>query len=250
MIRILIVHKPGLTRDLLVKALSHESEVQSTAPVDTAQAALVAMTQQVYDVLLVDYHLPDAQVTTLLREASKEFQSVRVVVIGLPDDSDAIVACLELGAAGYVCQADTMQDLVQKVHGAVRGEAMLSPAVAGLLITRLGTLARLVAESNGYATGDVVTQRVALSPRERELVRLLSLGYRNQEIADALQIAVKTVERHVHNILAKLDVHSREQAVMVVHQLALAEARADVGFISQPDRTMPVAMSSGKVSWS
>jgi len=229
MIRTLIVHNICLIGDLMAKALNDEQDVQVVASAATPQEAMVALTQHACDVMLVNFQLPDQGAIELVRMAAKSHEDVRIVVTGLIDSQTAILHCLELGACGYVREEDSVADLVRTLRHAARGEAMVSPAVAGALISRVAELKRLATEVNGYHDISLQEQATELTEREREILALLGQGYSNRQIAEELVITVGTVKNHVHNILDKLDVHTRKQAAMVARQLALGEAKADKG---------------------
>ena len=229
MIRTLIVHNVCLISDLLSKALNDEQDVQVVGRAATPQEALTSLAHDACDVMLVNFQLPDQGAIELVRMAGKHFGHVRIVVTGLIDSQTAILHCLELGASGYIREDDSVYDLIRAVRHAARGEAMVSPAVAGALISRVAELKRLATEVNGYHDISVQEQATELTEREREILGLLGQGYSNRQIAEELVITVGTVKNHVHNILDKLDVHTRKQAAMVARQLALGEAKADKG---------------------
>jgi DNA-binding NarL/FixJ family response regulator len=164
---------------------------------------------------------------TLIHAIVKQFDDVKIVIAGLAESQTAIVQCLEAGAAGYVLESEGVEQLMAVVGHTVVREALISPSVAAALIARVTELKRLATELNGYHESDMEQQATELTEREREILALLSEGYNNREIAEALVISVGTVKNHVHNILDKLDVHTRKQAAMVARQLALGEDKAE-----------------------
>jgi DNA-binding NarL/FixJ family response regulator len=229
MIRTLIVHDVTLISDLLTTVLEDQGDITVVGRATSPTEALEILSNSPCDVMVVNCLLPDEGALTLTRATAKQCGDVKVVIAGLVESQTAILHCLEAGAAGYVREADGVQQLMAVVRHAAQGEALVSPAVAGALIARVNELKRLATELNGYHETDMEQQATELTEREREILALLGEGYSNREIAEELVITVGTVKNHVHNILDKLDVHTRKQAAMVARQLALGEVKADYG---------------------
>jgi DNA-binding NarL/FixJ family response regulator len=131
-----------------------------------------------------------------------------LVVLGVPDRPDEVVAYAQAGVAGYVTDQHTIEDLVAAVWSAYRGEFSCSAGVAARLATRLALLA------NQHQRPPLPQ----LTSRELEIVALIETGSSNKEIARRLHIQLATVKNHVHNILEKLDVRSRGEAAAVVRR--------------------------------
>ncbi|MCC6169595.1 MAG: response regulator transcription factor [Caldilineaceae bacterium] len=229
MIRTLIVHEVCLIADLLAQALNGQDDIQVVCSVASPEEALTHMVRHECDVVLANILLPDQGALNLTKLVTKKHPEIKMVVTGLLDSKTAILQCLEMGAAGVVQQDDSVDDLIAKVRHVAKGEAIVSPQVAGALIARLAELKRLATELNGYQEISLQDQCTELTAREREILELLGKGYTNQQIADELIIGVGTVKNHVHNILEKLDVHTRKQAAMIARQLAMGEAMANGG---------------------
>jgi len=227
----LIVHNVTLISDLLKKVLEDQGDIRVVGRATTIADALDQLGKTPCDVMVINSMLPEEGegALALTRTASKQFSAVKVVITGLVESQTAILHCLEAGAAGYVREADGVQQLMAVVRHAAQGEALVSPAVAGALIARVNELRRLATELNGYHETDMEQQATELTEREREILALLGEGYSNRDIAEELVITVGTVKNHVHNILDKLDVHTRKQAAMVARQLALGERKANGG---------------------
>jgi DNA-binding NarL/FixJ family response regulator len=132
----------------------------------------------------------------------------RLVIIGV--DETAAVPWIEAGAAGYIHAETSLGEVVKTVQAALRDELVCSPLVASLLAARVRELSE--AEARGRAAERLLT------PREREIVRLVSAGRSDKEIALELVISARTVKNHVHSILAKLGVSNRLQAAAAVQR--------------------------------
>lgn len=147
----------------------------------------------------------------LLRIALATDPSMRVVVMGVSDDDEAeVIACAEAGVAGYHTRAESFDDLVTLLTKVSAGEVFCSPLVSAILLRRLSALASQRAPA---------PDELALTVREAQILDLLKLGLRNRDIADELCIAVHTVKNHVHNVLTKLGVSTRAEAVALAHTL-------------------------------
>ena len=229
MIRTLIVHHVGLVGDLLANALDDQDDIHVINCVGSADAALDILATTRCDVLLVSYQLPDQAAIGLTHHVVQDHPGTKVIVTGLLESHTAILHCLEAGAAGYVQAEDSVEKLLSTIRHAARGEALVPPALAGALIARVAELKRLAIELNGYHDSSITDLAAELTAREREVLMLLGRGCSNKQIAEELVITVGTVKNHVHNVLDKLDVHSRKQAAMIARQLATGEPKADKG---------------------
>jgi DNA-binding NarL/FixJ family response regulator len=144
---------------------------------------------------------------------SKLFAGARIIMLGLPDAEQDIIASIEAGAAGCVFRNASFLELVEIIGSAARGEVVLSPKTAASLCRRLAGFA----SSNKPLMGG----NQPLTRREREIVPLIAGGLQNKEIAVRLGVEVQTVKNHVHNILEKLQVHSRHHIARHLNLLSV-----------------------------
>jgi DNA-binding NarL/FixJ family response regulator len=209
MIGTLIVNKSSLMCSIIAAALKHEPDMRVVGLATDVDEALDLIWRCNCDLVLVNVNLPNDGTLKLIRSA-KAFSSVKVLVMGLAKaEEEVILRYIEAGAAGYVLGEDSVEDLLKNMRAVYHGEALVSPEVAAAMISRITELAE------PYSTiepgGEEATE---LTPREREVLDLVGEGLSNQEIAVRLVIEVGTVKNHVHNILRKLDVSSRQDAAM------------------------------------
>lgn len=162
-------------------------------------------------VALVNIGLPDWDGLTLTQTLRRETPEVKVIMLGVPDLPDEIIRCIEAGAAGYVLKDSSFDHLVATVRAVHHGEAFCSPRVAASLFSR-------IAELTAQHMPEVAQSSVKLTARELEIVSQIALGLSNKEIAQRFSIAPQTVKNHIHNILDKLQVHTRLQAVHYAHE--------------------------------
>jgi two-component system nitrate/nitrite response regulator NarL len=158
------------------------------------------------DVALVDLGLPEgAGATRALRVG---WPALNIVALAVPEADEEIVQLAEAGVAGLVTREAGLAEVLDAVAAAARREVLTSPSVTAVLLRRVTSLAgeRRIVESS------------ALTRREREIVHLIGRGLSNKEIAHSLSIELSTVKNHVHNILEKLQVHRRAEAVSAARE--------------------------------
>jgi DNA-binding NarL/FixJ family response regulator len=168
------------------------------------------------DVVLFDLAV-DGGLAALRRLTS--YIDLKVVVLGLNEEERQIVACARAGIAGYVTRDATLHELTQRIREATVGEFSCPPRVAATLLRNLA-----VPRSD---EPHVVAAR--LTPRESEIVLLIERGMSNKEIARHLTIQLATVKNHVHNILEKLAVRDRADAVRATRSIQMYSADTDDG---------------------
>lgn len=163
---------------------------------------LLKVEQRLPDVILLDQALPGSLET--LRGIRRVLPSSRVVALGEPAADEALLSWAEAGVAGFVARDASVEDLLTSVEAALRGELHCSPRVAGQLLRRLASRAEQESQ---------LPPRLPLTAREAEIFRFVDEGLSNKEIAAQLGIEVGTVKNHVHNLLEKLRVRRRSEAI-------------------------------------
>ncbi|WP_244242380.1 response regulator [Nocardioides seonyuensis] len=203
-IRVVVVDDHPLFRDGVHTALGADDDLEVVGEAEDVASAISVTAELAPDVVLMDLNLPDGSGIEAVRELSARHPEVRVLVMTMSTDDDAVVAAMRAGARGFVVKGAGRRDLVESVRAVASGGAVFSPVVADRLA--------------GYFTGlAAVPGREAfpqLTEREREVLELLARGLDNRGIARALFLSDKTVRNHVSNTLAKLEVSSRSEAVM------------------------------------
>ena len=208
-ISVLIVADVRLYRDGLSASLAARPGMvlAGTAPSRETAVGLVASTRP--DVVVLD--MATRESLDIVRAIMGALPATKVIAFAVEEEDRAILACAEAGVAAWVPCEGSIDDLVATIQRVVRNELMCSPRLTATLFLRLGSLAR-----GGFppASGGVLTGR------EREVVVLIDRGLSNKEIAQRLHLGVATVKNHVHNILEKLEVGRRAEAVARVRALA------------------------------
>jgi DNA-binding NarL/FixJ family response regulator len=162
------------------------------------------------DVVLMDLVMPRLGGVAAIRRIREQTPTTRILVLTSFASDDQVVPAIEAGAAGYLLKDVEPSELEAAIRAVHRGERLLAPQVT----------ARLMAT----VAGDGPSADVAsLTPREREVLRLLAHGQSNRELAATLVVSEKTVKTHVSNILMKLGVHDRTQAALLAVRAGLVD---------------------------
>ncbi len=211
-VRIAIVHSNQLLRESLSCCLSQCGSfcvVHMAAQLGEPERNIAECRS---DVLIVEFPLLRQQGEKNSPWVNGLPLGVKVLVIDVPDREADILYCIEAGgASGYLLQNASLKDLEANLRVIARGETLCSPRIAHLAFCRMSLLARQE-ERVGVSNG------IALTRRETEIVQLIEDGLSNKEIATRLHVEVSTVKNHVHNILDKLQVPNRYLVVKHVKE--------------------------------
>lgn len=200
---VVIVDDARLNRECLAAQLSINGVSAVTAW--DLPTLISEVDQAVPDAILLNVDTPDS--STLLQLGLDLDRRVRVIVYGLSTERESeIVACAEAGVAGLHLRTESFDHLLMLTKSSGQGRAQCSPEVSSILLRRVYAFA---AQANPDATTDVLTRR------EIEILELIEQGLTNQQIASRLSLTLHTVKNHVHNLLSKLGVASRAEAVTV-----------------------------------
>lgn len=207
MVRILVVHPTLLVCSLYASVFDERPNMEVVAQATTTRDALKQIETCNCNIVLVSASLPDNGALEITKEIAQKYPAIKVLVVGLPESKNAVLQYVMAGASGYVFQDVTVENLFKHIQAVQEDKALVSPTMAAAFMDHIAELAHISArpylESDAYAE---------LTPRELGVLELIGEGLTNQEIADKLYIEVGTVKNHVHNILKKLDVSSRENA--------------------------------------
>lgn len=208
LIKVLLVIEVRLIANLFVSVLEDEPDMEVTGVVSTLDDALEFLRTRMVDVVLVSVGLPNQDALQLTRSTMDNTPAAKVVILGLSEENQHdTLRYIEAGAAGYIVKDSSLHELIEVIHLAQRGEAHISTRMAGAMMDRLFRLARVFSAVENRMDGDV-----RLTSRELEVLQFISQGLTNQEIAARLVVEVGTVKNHVHRILEKLNVRSRQEA--------------------------------------
>jgi len=180
-----------------------------------AASATPAETDDPPSILLIDASSDPAAALALTWSARERFPEAQVVILGLQREDEGVLEFIEAGAAAYLLQSASPAQLIEALHFLREGQVHSSPRIAAAVVERIAALEKErkpVPPPQGWEP---------LTEREREILALMARGLRNKEIAHSLHITVQTVKNHVHNVLEKLRVHRRRDAVRLAYELGL-----------------------------
>jgi len=202
--RVFIVDDHGLFRSGVRSELGDQVEVVGEA--DDVEPAVTKIAQCLPDVVLLDVHLPGGGGQLVAAEITAAHPEVRFLALSASDAPEDVIAVIRAGARGYVTKTISGPDLVDAVRRVAAGDAVFSPRLAGFVLDAFAT-----ASAQPQAAPSFDPELDHLTPREREVLRLIARGYTYKEIARELFISAKTVESHVSSVLRKLQLSTRHQ---------------------------------------
>jgi two-component system nitrate/nitrite response regulator NarL len=203
-IRAVVIHRKRLIREGITNLLSQQQGITVVASTAEACEIIGGIKKLQPDIVILDLGLPERDGLGESRLLCQAFPGVKILMLGLSELASDVLACAEAGAAGYLSQEATLEELYNNIWAVAQGEAICSPRVTGFLFSRIAEGAR-----NKGRLGSLGL--IHLTPREREVTLLIEEGLSNKEIADRLHIELKTVKNHVSNILGKLQFDSRHE---------------------------------------
>jgi len=207
-IRVLIADDQPLMRAGFKAVLEATGQIKVVAEAENGEQAIAAAAQHQPDVILMDIRMPGIDGL----EATRRLPRQRVLVLTTFGLDEYIVEALRAGASGFLTKDAPAQALINAVKAVAAGDAVLAPAVTRRLLDH-------VAHRLPPAIGAPPGALDSLTDREREVFELVAAGLSNAEIAKALVVAEPTVKTHVSNLLSKLGLRDRVQAVILAYEL-------------------------------
>jgi DNA-binding NarL/FixJ family response regulator len=214
-IKVLIVDDHALVRSGLRTILETESDIEVVGEAGDGHAALELTQELLPDVVLMDINMGDWDGVTATRRVRNYVPSARVIVLTNYDEDDLVFSSIRAGASGYLLKEVTAQQLTNSIRTVADGFSLIYPSVARRVLDEFGQL-----RTNTPSDTDVYSD---LTPREREVLRLVASGRANKEIGAQLGISERTVKTHISNIFSKLELTDRTQAALYVHNRGLLE---------------------------
>lgn len=207
-IRVLIVEDHRVVAEGLQSLITREPDLEVAGLAATVEEAGRLGRETNPDLLLVDFRLPDGNGAEAVAAIRRVVPRVGVLFLSAVDSPAALMTAIQVGARGYLLKANAAEEVVSAVRRVSAGEMLISS----------GALAALI-EEKGEQTHLIDT----LTPRERDVLRLMAAGLDNRALAKKLGVEYGTVRSHVRNLIAKLEVHNKMQAIVKAAQLGLLE---------------------------
>lgn len=216
--RVLIVDDNRVIRDALALVLAKDEQVRVVGSAAFSNGEPLDAIERVHPDVVVVPSLGQ-QTIDVIHAASRRFSGIRIVVLGMKEQPEAVTAAIEAGAVGYVPEDASLEEFCEMIRVVLRGETRLTPRIAGTLVTRLAALA-------SARRADERARNVKLTPRELEILGLVAEGLTNKQIATQLHVEEQTVKNHMHNILERLSLRRRHQAVQYAWEAGMLRRRA------------------------
>jgi DNA-binding NarL/FixJ family response regulator len=182
------------------------------------------------DVLLTDLGLPDGSGLEVIRHATKLNPACEPLVISMFGDEDNVLASIEAGALGYIHKDSAPDDIAQTILQMLGGASPISPMIARKVLSKYaGSKAQPVNGTDPLVTTvksnpTEISGNALLSPREQDVLSLISRGFSYSEIARLQSVTIHTVQTHIKNLYTKLSVHSKSEAVFEATRLGLLQS--------------------------
>jgi len=216
-IRVLIVDDHALFRRGLEMVLTAEDGIEVVGEGSDGHEAIEKAGEMLPDIVLMDIRMPRRSGIEACAAIKEAVPSAKIVMLTISDEEEDLFEAIKAGATGYLLKEiaiDEVPEAVRAVHG---GQSLISPSMASKLITEFAALSKRSEEVQQQVPAPKLTER------EMEVLRLVARGLGNREIAKELFISENTVKNHVRNILEKLQLHSRMEAVVYAVREKLLE---------------------------
>ena len=214
-LRVLIADDHPMFRNGLRTLLASASDMKLAGEATTGEEAVSLAAELQPDVILMDVKMPGIGGIEATRRITQSSPHVRVLIVTMFEDDATVFAAMRAGARGYLLKGANYKEMLRAIVAVGNGEAIFSPAVAVRLIDYFAGI-------HPSPQSEVFPE---LSDREREILDLIAQGYKNPEIAKLLYLSPKTIRNHVSNILHKLQVADRTEAIIRAREAGLGQDR-------------------------
>ena len=210
MIRVLLVDDHEMVRIGVSTYLQMQSDIEVIAEAENGQIGVVKALDLRPDIILMDMVMPVMNGAEATAAIIEKWPEAKVIIVTSFLDDDKLYPALEAGAVSYILKTSNAKRVADAIRDTMQGQTVLEPEVTSKMMTKM-------------RGGQTHALHEDLTERELEVLLLLAKGKSNQEIADELFIALKTVKTHVSNLLSKLEVQDRTQAVIYAFQNKLTD---------------------------
>lgn len=204
-IRVLVVDDQELFRRGLTMLLAQDTDIEVVGEADDGIVGTELATTLAPDVVLLDVRMPRRSGVEACRAIKEAVPSAKIIMLTVSDEEGDLYETVKNGASGYLLKDSSIEEVAQAVRVVNEGQSLISPSMAVKLIDEFKQMSKPDKQQS---------TALKLTDRELEVLRLVARGLNNREVAKELFISENTVKNHVRNILEKLQLHSRMEAVM------------------------------------
>jgi DNA-binding NarL/FixJ family response regulator len=216
-IRILIADDHELFRRGLRMVLEDEQDIDVIGEVGDGQTAVQLATDEAPDVMVMDVRMPQLSGIEAAIRVKEALPHTKILMLTISDEEDDLYEAIKAGANGYLLKEISIDEIGNAVRSVHAGQSLISPSMASKLLNEFASMIKREEEEKEQVPAPKLT------PREMEVLEHVAKGMNNREIAKALFISENTVKNHVRNILEKLHLHSRMEAVVYAVREKLLE---------------------------
>ncbi len=220
MIKVLLVDDQTLVRQGIRLLLEIETDIEVVGQAANGREALQQVDALHPEVVLMDVRMPEMDGVEATRQLSDRYPEVKVIILTTFEDDETVFEGLKAGARGYLLKDISSEEMAAAVRRVAAGEALIEPRLTRKVLAEFSRLAT-ASETRPAPQGDAVESTVSLTERERDVLNALAHGLSNREIAEELVITEGTVKNHVSNLIDKLGVRDRTQAILKGQELGL-----------------------------
>lgn len=213
-VRVVVVDDQELFRRGLTMLLGVEPDIEVVGEAGDGVTAVDLVAETLPDIVLLDVRMPKRSGLEACVRIKEQAPSTRIIMLTVSDEEGDLYEAVKNGASGYLLKDSSIDEVAQAIRVVAEGQSLISPSMAAKLIDEFKEISRTDRE-----VGNVPR----LTDRELEVLRLVATGLNNREVAKQLFISENTVKNHVRNILDKLQLHSRMEAVMYAVREKLLE---------------------------
>lgn len=213
-VRVLIIDDHPLVREGLRKVLELEEDIEVIDEAGDGQGAINMARRLQPDIILMDINMPGTNGVEATRVIKREFPQIGIIALTIHEDEEYVLELVRAGVSGYVLKDIVPSKLVETIRTVAAGDSVIDPSITRMLFTELNRLTRRRQAKEEWET---------LTEREMDILKLMTQGQSNKEIAVELSISEKTVKNHITSIFRKLQVEDRTQAVLFAIKHHLVE---------------------------
>lgn len=207
-IKVLLIDDHHLVRKGIRLLLEDTEDIEVVGEAGNGKEGLEKMKELQPDLALVDISMPEMNGIEMVWEAKKQFPQVKSLILSMHNSEEYILQSLDAGAYGYILKDSTQEDMLRAIREVSKGERFFSGAVTNLIINAYMNLNKQVQHQSDK-------KKTSLSDREKEIIALLIDGLNSKEIAEKLDLSVRTVDNHRANIMKRLQVRNTAELVKI-----------------------------------
>lgn len=217
-IRVLIADDQPLYRRGLEVVLHTEEHIEVVGEAENGEEAIAKAEELAPDVVLMDVRMPKINGIEATQAIRDRVPTTKILMLTVSDEDSDLYEAIKAGASGYLLKEVSVEEVADSIRAVMQGESKITPSMASKLINEFSAMSKRADERQRLPVPQ-------LTARELEVLKLVAKGMSNREIADELFISENTVKNHVRNILEKLHLHSRMEAVMYALREKLLDLR-------------------------